>query len=73
MANAYKFFYSFSESWRMKTFKTYNFNAYGLLPNSGHLHPLMKVHYEFRQIFFQMGFSEMPTNRYFFRHVLYFF
>ncbi|VDN59684.1 unnamed protein product [Dracunculus medinensis] len=53
-----------SESWRMKTFKTYNFNAYGLLPNSGHLHPLMKVHYEFRQIFFQMGFSEMPTNRY---------
>nr|CRZ24788.1 Bm10312 [Brugia malayi] len=34
------------------------------MPTGGHLHPLMKVRNEFRQIFFQMGFVEMPTNRY---------
>lgn len=35
-----------------------------MAPSSGHLHPLLKVRSEFRDIFFQMGFSEMPTNRY---------
>src|SRR4051795_5679743 len=34
----------------------------GVPPISGHLHPLLKVRSEFRDIFFQMGFSEMPTN-----------
>ncbi|EEC08963.1 phenylalanyl-tRNA synthetase alpha chain, putative [Ixodes scapularis] len=36
----------------------------GVPPDCGHLHPLLKVRSEFRQIFFEMGFSEMPTNRY---------
>uniref|UniRef100_A0A915AB76 Phenylalanine--tRNA ligase alpha subunit n=1 Tax=Parascaris univalens TaxID=6257 RepID=A0A915AB76_PARUN len=53
-----------SGSWKSKTFKKYNFNALGVMPTGGHLHPLMKVRSEFRQIFFQMGFTEMPTNRY---------
>ncbi|VDK36804.1 unnamed protein product [Gongylonema pulchrum] len=52
-----------SGSWRTKAFKKYNFDALGLMPAGGHLHPLMKVRSEFRQIFFQMGFVEMPTNR----------
>jgi phenylalanyl-tRNA synthetase alpha chain len=30
----------------------------------GHLHPLMKVREEFRKIFFEMGFTEMPTNQF---------
>lgn len=53
-----------SGSWKSKTFKKYNFDALGVMPAGGHLHPLMKVRSEFRQIFFQMGFTEMPTNRY---------
>jgi len=36
----------------------------GIIPQSGHLHPLLKVRAEFRDIFFQMGFSEMPTNKF---------
>jgi phenylalanyl-tRNA synthetase alpha chain len=36
----------------------------GVPPTCGHLHPLLKVRSEFRDIFFQMGFSEMPTNRF---------
>uniref|UniRef100_A0A915CWU5 phenylalanine--tRNA ligase n=1 Tax=Ditylenchus dipsaci TaxID=166011 RepID=A0A915CWU5_9BILA len=53
-----------SGSWKVKTFKKYNFEALGVPPPSGHLHPLLKVRSEFREIFFQMGFSEMETNRY---------
>lgn len=34
----------------------------GIKPPSGHLHPLLKVRTEFRQIFLEMGFTEMPTN-----------
>lgn len=30
----------------------------------GHLHPLLNVRSEFRQIFLEMGFTEMPTNNY---------
>ena len=44
-----------SGSWKGKTFKPYNFSAKGLYPKSGHLHPLMKVRSEFRQIFLEMG------------------
>jgi len=32
--------------------------------NSGYLHPLLKVRAEYRRIFLDMGFSEMPTNRF---------
>lgn len=51
-------------SWKSATFKPYNFNSEGILPDSGALHPLNKVREEFRQIFFSLGFSEMPSNQY---------
>ncbi|XP_065069824.1 phenylalanine--tRNA ligase alpha subunit-like [Rhopilema esculentum] len=53
-----------SGSWKTKKFKDYNFDALGIMPNSGNLHPLMKVRAEFRQIFLEMGFTEMPTNNF---------
>lgn len=51
-------------SWRDQEFKEYNFAALGLPPAGGHLHPLLKVRSQFRKIFTQMGFEEMPTNNY---------
>lgn len=51
-------------SWKTIQLKPYNFNAKGALAESGALHPLNKVRHEFRQIFFEMGFEEMPTNCY---------
>ncbi|KAI9891410.1 MAG: Phenylalanyl-tRNA synthetase, beta subunit, cytoplasmic [Vezdaea aestivalis] len=53
-----------NDSWKTLTFKPYNFKALGGAQSSGALHPLNKVRHEFRQIFFEMGFDEMPTNRY---------
>ncbi|CAO3687632.1 unnamed protein product [Umbelopsis vinacea] len=53
-----------SGEWKNATFKKYNFDAVGIAPSGGHLHPLMKVRQEFREIFFEMGFEEMPTNRF---------
>ncbi|XP_027880146.1 phenylalanine--tRNA ligase alpha subunit isoform X2 [Xiphophorus couchianus] len=53
-----------SGSWKEKKFKPYNFEAMGVAPDCGHLHPLMKVRTQFRQIFLEMGFSEMPTNNF---------
>lgn len=50
--------------WKNKKFKDYNFNALGIPPERGHLHPLLKVREQFRQIFLEMGFAEMPTNNY---------
>lgn len=50
--------------WKDLKFKAYNFDALGAPPTRGHLHPLLKVRTEFRQIFLEMGFSEMPTNNY---------
>jgi len=50
--------------WDQLKFKAYNFDALGAPPTRGHLHPLLKVRTEFRQIFLEMGFSEMPTNNY---------
>ena len=44
-----------SGSWRDRPFKPYNFVARGVLPDSGHLHPLLKVRTQFRQIFLEMG------------------
>ncbi|KAM0797743.1 phenylalanyl-tRNA synthetase subunit alpha [Usnea florida] len=51
-------------TWKTVNFKPYNFKAMGAPTGSGALHPLNKVRHEFRQIFFEMGFEEMPTNRY---------
>ena len=53
-----------SGTWKDETFKKYNFAAKGVIPDSGHLHPLMKVRSEFRNIFLEMGFTEMPTNNF---------
>lgn len=50
--------------WKVAKFKEYNLNALGAPPEHGCLHPLLKVRSEFRQIFLEMGFSEMPTNNY---------
>ena len=44
-----------SGSWKTKDFKAYNFAAQGIMPASGHLHPLLKVRTQFRQIFLEMG------------------
>ncbi|CAG9787021.1 unnamed protein product [Diatraea saccharalis] len=51
-------------SWKTLQFKPYNFDALGQPPECGHLHPLLKVRSEFREIFLEMGFTEMPTNQY---------
>lgn len=53
-----------NDAWKEKNFKPYNFNALGAALSSGHLHPLLKVRTEFRKIFLEMGFTEMPTNNY---------
>ncbi|KAH6636420.1 tRNA synthetases class II core domain (F)-domain-containing protein [Chaetomium tenue] len=53
-----------SGSWKTAAFKPYNFKALGADQHAGALHPLNKVRQEFRQIFFEMGFTEMPTNRF---------
>ncbi|KAL8387665.1 hypothetical protein RB595_009754 [Gaeumannomyces hyphopodioides] len=53
-----------SGAWKTATFKPYNFNALGANQDAGALHPLGKVRTEFRQIFFEMGFEEMPTSQY---------
>jgi phenylalanyl-tRNA synthetase alpha chain len=46
-------------SWKTAAFKQYNFNAKGTVPESGHLHPLLKVRAEFRQIFFELGYAPL--------------
>lgn len=51
-------------SYKNVEFKPYNFNSKGLPVQSGALHPLSKIREEFRQIFFSMGFTEMPSNQY---------
>ncbi|KAJ1963044.1 Phenylalanyl-tRNA synthetase, beta subunit, cytoplasmic [Dimargaris xerosporica] len=53
-----------SGDWTRQSFKKYNFDAAGIPPSGGYLHPLMKVRDEFRAIFFEMGFTEMPTNKF---------
>lgn len=53
-----------SGEWKEKKFKDYNFDALGMPAERGHLHPLLKVREQFRQIFLEMGFAEMPTNNF---------
>lgn len=50
-------------AWKTANFKPYNFNALGGTQSAGALHPLNKVRAEFRNIFFNLGFTEMPTNK----------
>lgn len=52
------------DAWKNLTFKAYNFNALGIEPIGGHLHPLLKVRSEFREIFLELGYTEMPTSNF---------
>lgn len=49
--------------WENVDFAPLNFEALGARLPSGHEHPLLKVRYEFRRIFIEMGFEEMDTSR----------
>eukprot|EP00040_Diaphanoeca_grandis_P038752 m.257260 g.257260 ORF g.257260 m.257260 type:complete len:508 (-) comp35103_c0_seq1:145-1668(-) len=51
------------DSWKTAKFRKFNLNAEPPI-TAGALHPLLKVRAEFRQIFLEMGFDEMPTNQY---------
>ena len=53
-----------SGAWKTVELKPYNFKALGAPTPSGALHPLNKVRTEFRQIFFEMGFTEMATDNF---------
>ena len=53
-----------SGEWKNTQYKSYNFNAAGLEGHGGHLHPLMMIRENFKEIFLEMGFTEMPTNRF---------
>jgi len=53
-----------SGSWKTTKFKAYNLDSLGIETPRGHLHPLLKVRKEYRQIFLEMGFKEMPTNNF---------
>lgn len=51
-------------NWKSVNFKQYNLNALGADIAGGSLHPLLKVKSEIRKILMNMGFEEMPTNKY---------
>ena len=51
-------------AWKNLKFKNYNYQAVGAQLNGGHLHPLLQVREQFKEIFVQMGFTEMPTDRF---------
>ncbi|KAI0104205.1 phenylalanyl-tRNA synthetase alpha chain [Nemania sp. FL0031] len=53
-----------TDAWKTATFKPYNFEALGADQRTGALHPLNKVRAEIRNIFFEMGFEEMPTDNF---------
>jgi phenylalanyl-tRNA synthetase alpha chain len=50
--------------WKTVEFKPYNLEAAGKMPMGGFLHPLMKVRTQFREVFLELGFEEMPTDRF---------
>mmetsp|Transcript_100214 Transcript_100214/g.289362 ORF Transcript_100214/g.289362 Transcript_100214/m.289362 type:complete len:505 (-) Transcript_100214:343-1857(-) len=52
-----------SGAWQTAEFKPYNFLTLGEKVGGGYLHPLLKVRAEFRKILMEMGFHEMPTNK----------
>ena len=41
-------------SWANVPFKAYNFNSLGKQPDGGHLHPLLKLRQEYREIFLEV-------------------
>ena len=55
IGNSLDNFISLSGAWKSAQFKKYNFEAEGIYPNGGALHPLLKVREEMRNIFLEMG------------------
>jgi phenylalanyl-tRNA synthetase alpha chain len=53
-----------SGEWAKATFKPYNWDSQGSGLSFGTPHPLMKFKAEVRSVLTNMGFDEMPTNRY---------
>lgn len=53
-----------SGAWETTELKKFNTNALGKAPRSGYLHPLLKARSEIREIFLEMGFEEMQTDRF---------
>jgi len=51
-------------SWTKLNFKKMNTNSKGLIPDGGHLHPLLKTRALFREKLVELGFEEMPTSRF---------
>lgn len=51
-----------SGQWKEIEFAPLNFEALGTKLRCGHLHPLLKIRQEFRQVFLSMGFEEMDTS-----------
>ena len=49
--------------WSDLTFKSVNLKSMGAPAMGGNYHPLLKVRAEIRRILMDMGFEEMPTNR----------
>ena len=49
--------------WSDVDFKNVNLKAMGVPVGGGNFHPLLKVRAEFRRILMEMGFEEMPTNK----------
>lgn len=50
-------------TWSDLEFKNVNLKAMGEKASGGGFHPLLKVRAEFRRILMEMGFEEMPTNK----------
>eukprot|EP00357_Protocruzia_adherens_P011883 CAMPEP_0114973702 /NCGR_PEP_ID=MMETSP0216-20121206/1109_1 /TAXON_ID=223996 /ORGANISM="Protocruzia adherens, Strain Boccale" /LENGTH=468 /DNA_ID=CAMNT_0002334239 /DNA_START=1873 /DNA_END=3279 /DNA_ORIENTATION=+ len=50
--------------WTEKNFKPINLDAKGKETEGGHLHPLLKMRTQMTNILLEMGFEEMPTNKY---------
>lgn len=53
-----------SGDWKQQNWKPYNWDSEGTGLQYGALHPLNKVKAEVRSILLNMGFNEMPTNRF---------
>lgn len=49
--------------WSDLSFKAVNLKSMGAPTSGGNFHPLLKVRAEFRRILMNMGFEEMPTNK----------
>jgi phenylalanyl-tRNA synthetase alpha chain len=51
------------DHWSDLEFKSVNLKSMGAPVGGGNYHPLLKVRAEFRRILMEMGFEEMPTNK----------